>query len=312
MYQPGIIADSYPSATFLVIRVAAAHSPASSGSLSTIRKSLHTIREAVRSFPTMVEELNSHRIKANMYGIISFGPTLWGRLGYNMPSGFRAMDSIGSQLVAPATGGDIFIHLRSNEAGANFAVARDFVNRLGEGIEIMDEVQGFRYLDSRDLTGFVDGTENPKGENRQRAVILSDGEFAGGSFVVMQRYVHDLKKWNAVPVENQEQIVGRTKEDDVEKDGDELAPTAHIARAKVKRDGKTVDILRHSMPYGTVTGDEGLFFVAYARDLDVIDEMLKRMFGASGDQVSDKLLNYTSAFSGGYFFAPPLAIVKNL
>lgn len=169
-----------------------------------------------------------------------------------------------------------------------------FLNQLGEAVDVMDEVHGFRYLDSRDLTGFIDGTENPKGKARA-AVALIDAEdpaFAGGSYVFTQRYIHNLKQWATVPQPEQEKVIGRKKRDSKELSEKAKPPTAHISRVVIEEQGEELEIVRHSFPYGTVS-EAGLFFIAYTKDLSIPEKMLSRMLGTAGDGMHDHLMDHT-------------------
>ena len=186
-------------------------------------------------------------------------------------------------------------------------------SQLGETIEVMDEVQGFRYLDSRDLTGFIDGTENPSGAERAEVALIGaeEPEFAGGSYVFTQRYVHDFPKWNAIPLDEQEKTIGRRKADSAELPDAVKPPTAHISRVVIEENDEELEILRHSFPYGT-TSEAGLFFIAYTKDLAIPEKMLRRMLGSSGDGRHDHLMDYTQAVSGANFFAPSLELLRAL
>ena len=185
-------------------------------------------------------------------------------------------------------------------------------NQLGETVEVMDEVHGFQYLDSRDLTGFIDGTENPKGKGRAPVALIGaeDPAFAGGSYVFTQRYVHNLKKWATVPQKEQEKVIGRRKPDSKELSDKTKPPTAHISRVVIEEDGEELEIVRHSLPYGTVS-ESGSFFIAYSKTLDIPEKMLSRMMGATGDGLHDHLMDYTRAVSGATFFAPSLEVLKS-
>ncbi len=197
------------------------------------------------------------------------------------------------------------MHIRSDRRDLNFDLARRFRRMLGTAVSVVEEVQGFRYLDSRDLTGFVDGTENPAGEDRAAVAIVGDGDppFAGGSYVAIQRYVHDLAAWERLAVAEQEKIIARTKADDIEFKSEDKPATAHIKRVSIKEDGKSLEILRHSMPYGD-TGACGLYFIAYCNTPDHFDKMLARMLVAGADGHYDHLMQYSAAVTGASFFAP--------
>src|SRR5206468_1844421 len=184
-------------------------------------------------------------------------------------------------------------------------LAARLMGALGDAVEVMDDVTGFRYLDGRDLTGFIDGTENPKGKGRAAAALIGaeDRDFAGGSYVYTQRYVHNLKKWAAVPLAEQEGAIGRRKRDSKELSDTVKLNTAHISRVVIEEDGEELEIVRHSFPYGTVS-EAGLFFIAYTKDLRITEQMLGRMMGAAGDRLHDRLMDFTRAVSGATFFAP--------
>ena len=178
----------------------------------------------------------------------------------------------------------------------------------------MDLVQDFRYLDSRDLTGFIDGTENPSGDAQRAAVALigdEDPDFAGGSYVFVQRYVHKLNTWAALSEPEQEAAIGRSKADSKELPETIKPPSAHISRVVIEENGEELEIVRHSFPYGTLN-EHGLFFIAYTRNLDIPEQMLCRMLGATGDGHHDRLMDFTQAVSGAHFFAPSLELLTQL
>ncbi|MBZ0253447.1 MAG: Dyp-type peroxidase, partial [Candidatus Methylomirabilis sp.] len=216
-------------------------------------------------------------------------------------------------LSAPATGGDLLLHIHSNRPDLNFELAMRARRALGPAARVLDEVHGFRYLDARDLTGFIDGTENPKGAERAEVALVGkeDAAFAGGSFVIAQRYVHDLAKFGKASLAEQEGTIGRRKKDSVELSDKKKPASAHIARVVIEEDGEELEIVRHSFPYGT-TSEHGLFFIAYNKTLDTFEKMLRRMFGVSGDGLHDRLMDFTRAVSGGFFFAPSLETLAKL
>jgi putative iron-dependent peroxidase len=224
---------------------------------------------------------------------------------------FKAIDANGRR--APNTGGDLLVHSISKRLDLNFELAVRFMGELGDTVEVMDDVTGFRYLDSRDLTGFIDGTENPKGKARAAAALIGaeDRDFAGGSYVFTQRYVHDLKKWAALPLAGQEGAIGRRKRDSKELPDTVRLNTAHISRVVIEEAGEELEIVRHSFPYGTVS-EAGLFFIAYTKDLRIPERMLGRVMGAADDGLHDHLMDFTRAVSGATFFAPSLKVLRAL
>lgn len=271
------------------------------------------IRQAAAGLAQMTGEVAALDPAANLVSVIAFGAAVWDELyPAARPDGlapFQAFADDGRS--APATDADIFLHLRADRRDLVFALTRRLRSALGDAVAVVEEVHGFRNLDSRDLTGFVDGTENPQGvEDRSSVALLSDGEFAGGSFVNIQRYVHDLSSWEILSVREQEDIIARTKEDDVEYSSEQKPPTAHIKRVSIKVDGESLEILRHSMPYGTAD-EHGLYFVAYAARPDSFSRMLEAMIVADEAGHYDHLMDYSRAVTGAGFFAPPLEWLKS-
>ena len=185
------------------------------------------------------------------------------------------------------------------------------MSRLAGAVSAVDEVHGFRYFDDRDLTGFVDGTENPVGQDAIDATIVGDEDpdSAGGSYVLVQKYVHDLAKWDALPTEEQELIIGRTKLSDIELDDETKPSNAHNALTVIVEDGEEVDILRHNMPFGSATGESGTYFIGYARSPGVLEQMLENMFVGRPPGNYDRLLDFTHPVTGTMFFAPPAAFL---
>ena len=196
-----------------------------------------------------------------------------------------------------------------------FELALQIMSRLGGAVTAVDEVHGFRYFDDRDLTGFVDGTENPVGADAVAATVVGDEDprFAGGSYVLVQRYVHDLAQWDALTTEEQELIIGRTKLSDIELDDAVKPANAHNALTVIEEDGEEIDILRHNMPYGNAAlGESGTYFIGYARSPRVLEQMLENMFVGRPPGNYDRLLDFTHAVTGGSFFAPPLSFLEAL
>ncbi|MBU3847778.1 MAG: Dyp-type peroxidase, partial [Candidatus Acinetobacter avistercoris] len=187
---------------------------------------------------------------------------------------------------------------------------------IQDQVQVLDERVCFRYFDGRDITGFIDGTENPQfPDDRAEVALLGEdsGIFQDGSFIFAQRYAHNLEKWKKLKVDTQEQVMGRTKLESIELD-DEIKPeNAHVARTVVEdEEGEEMEILRHSLPYGDGRGDQGLFFIAYTKNLKIIDAMLERMFGTSGDGIHDRLLHFVTPLDGAYYFAPSEELLEEV
>ncbi len=187
--------------------------------------------------------------------------------------------------------------------------------RLGDAVSPVDEVHGFRYFDDRDLIGFVDGTENPTGQAAIDAAYVGpeDAVFAGGSYVIVQKYLHDLAGWNALSTEAQERIIGRTKLSDIELDDAVKPPYAHNALAKVVVDGREIKIIRDNMPFGRAAEKEfGTYFIGYARSPRTIEQMLENMFVGQPPGNYDRLLDFSVAKTGNLFFVPSATFLENI
>jgi putative iron-dependent peroxidase len=190
-----------------------------------------------------------------------------------------------------------------------FELAMQIAARLGDAITVVDETHGFKFFDQRDMIGFVDGTENPTGPESVDAVLIGDEDpdFAGGSYVIVQKYLHDLAAWNAVPIERQEAIIGRKKLSDIELE-DSLKPSsAHNALTSITdENGRELKILRDNMPFGEIgKGEFGTYFIGYARSPSRIERMLQNMFVGDPPGNYDRLLDFSVATTGSLFFVPP-------
>ena len=247
---------------------------------------------------------------------VAFGPELWAKLYPQNPEGFKQLAPIQGSFQMPVVAADILIHVASQRTDICFALSQSFFEGIQHKVEVLDERVCFRNFDGRDLTGFIDGTENPQfPDDRAETALLGEdaGIFAEGSFVFAQRYAHDLEKWKQLKVDAQEHVMGRTKLESIELEDDVKPENAHVARTVVEDDaGEEMEILRHSLPYGDGRGDQGLFFIAYTKDLSIIDAMLVRMFGTSGDGIHDRLLHFVTAMDGAYYFAPSEELVEDV
>jgi porphyrinogen peroxidase len=209
---------------------------------------------------------------------------------------------------AVATPGDLLFHIRAQQPDLCFELGAQIMSRLRDAVTVLDEVHGFKYFDVRDLLGFVDGTENPVGPVAQDAVLIGaeDPPFAGGSYVIVQKYLHDLRAWNALPVEAQELVIGRTKLSDVELDDAVKPADSHVAlNTIVDPDGTERKILRDNMPFGTLgRGEFGTYFIGYARTPTVTERMLERMFLGDPPASHDRILDFSTPVTGSLFYVP--------
>jgi porphyrinogen peroxidase len=217
---------------------------------------------------------------------------------------------------AVATPGDLLFHIRAQRPDLCFGLAAEIMERLRDVVTVCDEVHGFKYFDVRDLLGFVDGTENPVGPVARENVLIGaeDPPFAGGSYVIVQKYLHDLQAWNALPVEAQEMVIGRTKLDDIELDDAVKPADSHVAlNTIVDPDGTERQILRDNMPFGSVgRGEFGTYFIGYARTPSVTERMLERMFLGDPPASHDRILDFSTAVTGTLFFVPSADLLDDL
>lgn len=248
----------------------------------------------------------------NLGMTIGFGANVWRSLKHNAHAPeLKDFPSYGKgEVFAPATQHDLLIHIQSNQHDSNFSLALDVLNAFGNSIRVAHETHGFRRHEERGLDGFVDGTENPHGDDKVSAVAIDEH---GGSYMMFQRYRHDLKKWNAHSIAEQEEAVARSKHSNEEFPKSERHPCSHIARVNLRENDVKLKIVRRSLPYGTVSGEHGLAFMAYCARLHNIEAQLQHMFGDSADGLTDLLLTrLTNALSGGYYYAPSVEVLRDL
>lgn len=241
--------------------------------------------------------------------IMGIGSDAWDRLfGAPRPKELHPFREIRGVHHAPSTPGDLLFHIRAARMDLCFEMAAQIVKRLAGVASVTDEVHGFRYFDDRDLLGFVDGTENPVEQAAIDATVVGaqdDPTFAGGSYVIVQKYLHDIGKWNAIPVEQQEKIVGREKLSDIELDEAAKPSFAHNVLTNIEENGEQMQILRDNMPFGDVgKGEFGTYFIGYARSPTRIERMLDNMFIGLPPGNYDRLLDVSRAVTGSLYFVP--------
>ncbi|NUU20068.1 MAG: Dyp-type peroxidase [Streptomycetaceae bacterium] len=257
--------------------------------------------------------------EAQLTCVTGIGSDAWDRLFAGpRPAELHPFEErVGRTHRAPATPGDLLFHIRAQRMDLCFELAAQIMNRIGDAVTVRDEVHGFRYFDDRDLLGFVDGTENPAVDGTavpaaspaHRAAITgaaADPDFAGGSYVIVQKYLHDMPAWNALPVEAQERAVGRTKLSDIEMPDDVKPADSHVALTTVEDDdGGQLQIVRLNMPFGEVGGaGMGTYFIGYCATPAVTERMLDNMFLGDPPGVHDRLLDFSTAVTGTLFFSP--------
>jgi putative iron-dependent peroxidase len=278
-------------------------------------------RAAVRSFcgdlSSLFRAVEFRDLEGGLSCVMAFGSSAWDRLfGPPRPAELHPFREIrAGARHAVSTPGDMLFHIRAKRVDLCFELATQIMARLGNAVSVVDEVHGFRYFDDRDLIGFVDGTENPRGQAATDAVLIreEDPAFSGGSYVIIQKYLHDVDAWNKLSTEAQERIIGRKKHSDIELD-DSVKPTsAHNALTTIVEDGKEIKILRDNMPFGRPgSGEFGTYFIGYSRSPRTTEQMLENMFVGRPPGNYDRLLDFSRAVTGNLFFAPSATFLENV
>jgi putative iron-dependent peroxidase len=270
-------------------------------------------RAAVRSLcgdlAALLRAIGFRQPDENLSCIMAFGSEAWDRLfGEPRPAELHVFREIrAGTRHAVSTPGDLLFHIRAERMDLCFELAAQIMARLGGAVSPVDEVHGFRYFDSRDLLGFVDGTENPTGREAIDATVIGEEDlaFAGGSYVIVQKYLHDLAGWNALPTEAQERIIGRTKLSDLELDDTVKPSWAHSALTVIEENGQEIKIIRDNMPFGQPgQGEFGTYFIGYSRSPRTMEQMLENMFVGRPPGNYDRILDFSRAVTGNLFFVP--------
>lgn len=275
------------------------------------------VRSLCADLSALTRAVEFRDIEAGLTCVIGIGSDAWDRLfGDPRPAELHPFKEIrAGARHAVSTPGDLLFHIRAKRMDLCFELATQIMMRLGDAVTAVDEVHGFRYFDDRDLLGFVDGTENPRGQEVIDAAIIGeeDAAFAGGSYVIVQKYLHDMDGWNALPTEAQERIVGRTKLSDIELD-DSIKPTsAHNALTTITENGEEQQILRDNMPFGRIgAGEYGTYFIGYCRTPRITEQMIENMFVGRPPGNYDRLLDFSRAATGTLFFVPTLTFLDSV
>ncbi|RRI06934.1 Dyp-type peroxidase [Mesorhizobium tamadayense] len=279
---------------------------------------LSKVASVLGALDDLVKNVGFRDLSGRLSCIAGIGAEFWARLSPDRrPRELKAFASIAGPVhSAPSTPGDLLFHIRADRSDMCFELERILLDSLGGSVTVVDEVAGFRYFDARDLLGFVDGTANPTGLDLPASALVGneDAEFAGGSYVVVQKYLHDLNAWAETPTNLQEEIIGRTKIDNIEIDDDDKPRKSHKSLATIEDDaGNEYDILRDNMPFGRPGQKEfGTYFIGYTRYLWVIEKMLQRMYVGEPPGAYDRLLDFSTPHTGTTFFAPTRPTLQQL
>jgi putative iron-dependent peroxidase len=275
------------------------------------------VRELLADVSGLKRSVGFRAPEAGLTCVTGIGSRLWERIfAPAKPHDLHPFPGFsGARHSAPATDGDLLFHIRAHRLDLCFELAGLLVQRLDSVATVVDEVHGFRSFDERDLLGFVDGTENPEGATAYEAVTIDseDPAFTGGSYAIVQKYVHDMGTWNALSIEEQELVIGRTKLDDVELSEETKPANSHVAlNTIVDEHGDEQQIMRFNMPFGRVgAGEFGTYFIGYARTATVIEQMLTNMFVGNPRGTYDRVLDFSRALTGTLFFIPSLEFLDD-
>jgi porphyrinogen peroxidase len=285
--------------------------------LTVVPGSEDDVRDLLADVSGLVRSVGFRISNGGLVCVVGLGSLLWDRLFDGpRPAGLHTFRPLyGARHTAPTTAGDLLFHIRARRFDMCFELAQRLLERLVGRAQVIDEVHGFKSFDERDLLGFVDGTENPTGAAAFAAAVIGDEDpaFAGGSYVIIQKYVHDLDTWDALPVEEQERAIGRTKLSDIEMPDDVKPTNSHVALNTIIDDnGVQQQILRFNMPFGRVGAREfGTYYIAYAKSPDVIEEMLTNMFIGKPPGNTDRVLDFSTALTGNLFFVAAADFLEN-
>jgi porphyrinogen peroxidase len=276
-----------------------------------------TVRAWCGDVAALVRAVGKRQPDGGLSCVCAFGSDAWDALfGAPRPAALHPFREFGSgDRHAIATPGDILLHIRADVMDLCFELASQLMGRISGAVTTVDEVHGFRYFDQRSMVGFVDGTENPTGGEAVAFTVVGgeDPEFAGGSYVLVQKYLHDMTGWNALTVEAQERIIGRTKLADIELDETVKPTCSHSSLTTLEEHGEEVKILRDNMPFGRPgSGEFGTYFIGYARSPAPIEQMLENMFVGRPPGNYDRLLDFSRAVTGGLFFVPSEPLLEAL
>lgn len=283
-------------------------------------RAIDKVKELCGNFTAILRSMKNRFSPTDASAIMGFGSDAWNLLRPNQPKPKELSPFVeikGDRHIAVSTPGDIFFHIRGKSMAICYELSTILENALEGAVEVLDKVNGFRYFDGRAIIGFVDGTENPavdEDPNNFAVIGDEDKEFKGGSYVFVQKYIHDMKSWAALPTEEQEKVIGRRKFNDVELTDEEKPANAHNAVTNIQNDkGEDLKIVRANMPFtNPVTGETGTYFIGYARTFTTTQRMLENMFIGNPIGNTDHLLEFSKAVTGTLFFVPSYDLLNQL
>lgn len=284
-----------------------------------LKQTPHTIdkvKDVCANFSALIRSMRNRFPDMQFSCVMGFGSDAWDRLFPERakPKELKPFKEIkGNKYTAVSTPGDLFFHIRARQMGLCFEFASIIDEKLNGVVEAIDETHGFKYMDGKSIIGFVDGTENPGvDENPYRFAVIGDEDsaFAGGSYVFVQKYIHDMTGWNSLSVEAQEKVIGRHKFNDVELSDEEKPVNAHNAITNI---GDELKIVRDNMPFAnTSKGEYGTYFIGYASTFSTTRRMLENMFLGNPVGNTDRLLDFSTPITGTLFFVPSYDLLREL
>ncbi|KAJ4504773.1 hypothetical protein HRR78_002486 [Exophiala dermatitidis] len=303
------------SATFLVLTINDKNDAAA----------ISTVRSTLAGLDDLSKNVAIRDLQASFACTVGIGSEAWDQVtnGLARPGELHDFPTVqGKVHTAVSTPGDLLFHIRADRRDLCFEFERQLMDLLSDTVTVVDETVGFRYFDVRDLLGFVDGTANPAGSAVDDSILVTEQDVSdgsetavGGSYIVVQKYVHDLKAWRNLSTEQQEAVIGRTKLDNIElDDAPDGRQAAHKTLTTIADEaGNEYSILRDNMPFGNSGAKEfGTYFIGYSRRLWVIEKMLNRMFVGDPPGLHDRILDFSRPLTGSTFFAPAASVLAGL
>ena len=270
------------------------------------------VRQQLVQILDVFEYFDDEHYEAMVSGVIGIGSAFWDELYPDQrPADLSSFPDMQCEdRCAPVLPCDLFVQIRADRLDICQAIGLEVMRMLKLHTELVEQVQGFRYLDGRDWTGFVLGDNNPRGRKKFDISLVGqhESEFVGGSYIHIQRYRHDMAKWKTLSEKRQQQVMGKTKEHNLDVVGSGL--DSHAFRTKlVGAGGEFPILLDQSMPYGDMA-TQGLYFVACSSHPSAFKNYLYSRIYGDGNGHYDKLLDYSNAETGAAFFAPSIQFIR--
>lgn len=273
------------------------------------------MRRKIARIPSIIDELSDRFSEAMLNGFIAVGSEYWDILyPEQRPEGFNGFPELrAGHRNAPEQVYDLLINIRSDRYDANYLAARTLNEWLGYDIEIAENVHSFRYLDGRDLMGFVDAPDNPRGARRRSVALIEkqqSSQFEQGSYLFVQKFKHDLKRWDYLGAQRQEQIIGRDKLTAEKLPEADIIGVTHASKARLlDRNEQPIPLLRQNMAWGD-TREQGMLVMYFSCQPKAVVNWLKQRYLDDELNQYDPLLDYTQAIINSSFFVPSRSFLK--